>query len=83
MFQEDGIVQCAQNRHNHLLPRTILLTPIPPQPVGCSTDETKATVQAALDKKRAADYETKGYRKMWPREYKTYLAVTGMPEETT
>ena len=32
---------------------------------------------------KASDSEIKGCRKMRPREYKTYLAVVGMPEEMT
>ena len=83
MFQEDDILQWAQNRHNQLLPLVILPPSAPPQPVGCSANETKATVQEPLKKKKAADSETKGCRKMRLREYRTYLAVARMPEETT
>ena len=44
--------------------------------------QDKSIVQAALEKKKTADSETKGCREMRPREYRTYLAVTGMKEET-
>ena len=82
MFKEEGIVQWAQNRYDQLLTRVIIPPSAPPQPVGCSTDETKAIIQAVLEKKKAADSDTMGCRKMRLRKYKTHLAVDGMPEET-
>ena len=44
--------------------------------------QENAIVQAVLKKKKAADSEIKRCRMMWPREYKTYLAVAGITEET-
>ena len=55
----------------------------PPPPAGCSAAETEALIHRALETKKAADLATKGCRKMRPREYNTYLALAGLPENTT
>ena len=82
MFEND-VWNWAQNKHDQLLPRILPPPSAPPQPAAIYAAETEAIVQRALDKKKAADMDSKGCRKMRPREYNTYLALAGLPEETT
>ena len=83
MFQEEGIMQWAQLRHDYLLPCVPVSPPMQLQPARCSTDKTKAIIREELNKKKTANSETKGCRKIRANEYVIYLGYAGVPADTT